>query len=225
MTAASEGKTWLWAGVGEGDPTNTKVQSFTLKGKSLTVALGSGYFGSKRSCDHSVCADQVETAIQKVLATKAKLRILALHCMEVVSPAFCNNEVTEAGKRFIELGGDVVFGHGPHVWRPVYVVRKNEGTSTNGSATGVMFQSLGNFAHPALSDQDRNLIGRALFNASDLKLRQVQAIPVRNYRDGIAPQRRGRIQFSNVPLTEIEGNVTFTLHPERKTVGFANIKP
>jgi Bacterial capsule synthesis protein PGA_cap len=224
MAAASEGKTWLWAGVGEGDPTDTKLQTFPLKGKAVTVALGSGYFGSRRSCDNSVCADQVESAMQKVLATKAQIRILALHCMEVVSPAFCGSELTNAGKRFLELGGDVVFGHGPHVWRPVYVVRKKEGTSTNGSNTGVMFQSLGNFAHPALSDQERNLIGRALVSVSDLKLKQVQVLPVRNYREGVAPERKGRVRFSNVPLREVEGNVTFTAHPERSTVGFANIK-
>jgi hypothetical protein len=50
----------------------------------------------------------------------------------------------------------------------------------------------GNFAHPALSYQDRNLIGRALFNLPDLKLRHVQVLPLRNYREGVAPERKGR---------------------------------
>ncbi len=225
MAAASAGKTWLWAGVGKGDPTDTKLQTFTIKGKSITVALGSGYFGSARSCANSVCANQVEAAMQKVLATKAQIRIFALHCMEVGSPAYCGTEVTDAGKRFIELGGDVVFGHGPHVWRPVYVVRKKPGTSTNGSATGVLFQSLGNFAHPALSDQEKNLVGRALFDLSDLKLRQVQVLPVKNYREGVAPERQGRVRFSAPPLAEIEGNLTFTAHPGQQGSGFANVKP
>lgn len=225
MAAASAGKTWLWAGVGKGDPTDTKLQTFTIKGKQVTVALGSGYFGSARTCANSVCANQVDTAMQKVLATKAQIRIFALHCMEVGDPKYCNSEVTAAGQKFIEQGGDVIFGHGPHVWRPVYVVRKNAGTSTNGSATGVLFQSLGNGAHPALSDQAKNYIGRALFNLSDLKLRQVQVLPIRNYREGAAPERKGRIQYSDVPLSEVEGNVKFTKHPEKGTAGFANVKP
>lgn len=225
MAAASTGKTWLWAGVGKGDPTDTKLQTFTIKGKQITVALGSGYFGSARTCANSVCATQVESAMQKVLATKAQIRIFALHCMEVGDPKYCNSEVTSAGQRFIELGGDVVFGHGPHVWRPVYVVRKKAGTSTNGSATGVLFQSLGNGAHPALSDQSKNYIGRALLNLSDLKLRQVQILPIRNYREGSAPERKGRIAFSSVPLSEVEGNVKLTLHPEKSTAGFVNVKP
>lgn len=229
FAGVSAGKTWLWAGVGKGDPTDTKLETFTIKGKKVTVALGSGYFGSARSCAHSVCANQVETAMQKVLATKAQIRIFALHCMEVGDAKYCNSEVTNAGQKFIQMGGDVVFGHGPHVWRPVYVVRKNAGTSTNAGSTGVLFQSLGNGAHPALSDQTKNYIGRALLNLSDLKLRQVQVLPIRNYREGTAPERKGRIQFSSPPISEIEGNVKLTAHPEaavkKGTIGFANIKP
>jgi poly-gamma-glutamate synthesis protein (capsule biosynthesis protein) len=225
MRAKSEGKTWLWGGVGEGDPTEVASQTFTVKGKRITVAMGSGYFGSARSCANSVCANQVDTAMRKVLATRADIRIFALHCMEVGSPTYCGSELTDAGQKFLRLGGDVVFGHGPHVWRPVYVVRKDAGTSTNASTTGVMFQSLGNFAHPALSDQTKNLLGRALFDLDDLSLAQVQVVPVRNFREGTAPNRQGRAAFSSPPLTEVEGNLKFTPHPGKAGAGFANVKP
>jgi poly-gamma-glutamate capsule biosynthesis protein CapA/YwtB (metallophosphatase superfamily) len=224
MASVSEGKAWLYAGVGK-DPTEPQVRTLQLKGQSISVSLGSGYIGSARTCESAVCATQVNAAMDRVLASGAKLRILALHCMEVGSPTYCGEELMNAGKRFVERGGDVVFGHGPHVWRPVYVIRKSEGTSTNGSRTGVFFQSLGNFAHPALSDQTRNMIGRALLDAETLQLTQVQVLPVRNYREGQAPSRKGRAGWSTADVKETAGNVVWSAQGEREGFAFVNVKP
>lgn len=69
------------------------------------------------------------------------------------------------GVDFVEkYGGDIVFGSGPHVWKPVRVVRKE-----NGTGKGVIFESLGNFLHPSLGAQSKNFIGRALFDVETLK--------------------------------------------------------
>jgi Bacterial capsule synthesis protein PGA_cap len=224
MAKVSAGKDWLYAGVGK-DPTEPQIRSMQIKGQSITVSLGSGYIGSARACENAVCATQVNAAMDRVLASGAKLRIMALHCMEVGSPAYCGEELTNAGKRFIERGGDIVFGHGPHVWRPVYVIRKGEGTSSNGSNTGVFFQSLGNFAHPALSDQTRNMIGRVLLDAETLALAQVQVLPVRNYREGQAPSRKGRAGFSTADVKETAGNIVWSPQGEREGFSFVNVKP
>jgi poly-gamma-glutamate synthesis protein (capsule biosynthesis protein) len=42
----------------------------------------------------------------------------------------------------------------------------------------VLFQSLGNFLHPELAAERKNLIGRVLLDRETLRVRQVQAISV-----------------------------------------------
>jgi poly-gamma-glutamate synthesis protein (capsule biosynthesis protein) len=83
--------------------------------------------------------------------------------------------VASVGSEFVrDYRGDLVFGHGPHVWKPPVVVEKRDGTGHK----GVVFTSLGNFIHPSLKAQARNLIGRALFDPETLALQQVQIVTV-----------------------------------------------
>ncbi|PSB03987.1 hypothetical protein [Merismopedia glauca] len=49
--------------------------------------------------------------------------------------------------------------------------------STTGKK-GVLFESVGNFIHPALVPGSEHIIGRVLFDIKTLKVRQVQAIPI-----------------------------------------------
>jgi poly-gamma-glutamate synthesis protein (capsule biosynthesis protein) len=108
-------------------------------------------------------------------------------------------------------GGDVVFGEGPHVWKPVRVVRKG---AAFGGGTGVVFESLGNFLHPSLGAQAKNFIGRALFDLRTLKLRQVQVLPVAN---------TGRdVKWSGVDGGALQANLTWS--PSSRGV-YANVKP
>ena len=99
--------------------------------------------------------------------------------------------------------GDVVFGHGPHVWKPVRVVRKETG------GKGVIFESLGNFLHPSLAAQSKNYIGRALFDPQTLALRQVQVIPVANAgKDARLSTADGKTVESNLRWSRMEGSAT-----------------
>jgi hypothetical protein len=66
----------------------------------------------------------------------------------------------------------VVFGSGPHRWRPVRIVQSVTGKK------GVLFESVGNFIHPALVPGSEHIVGRVLFDLKTLKLKQVQAIPI-----------------------------------------------
>src|SRR5205085_584468 len=78
----------------------------------------------------------------------------------------------------------------------VRVVRKDSG------GTGVVFESLGNFIHPSLGAQAKNFIGRALFDAENLKLRQVQVLPIAN---------TGRdVRWSSVNGADLQANLHWT---------------
>jgi poly-gamma-glutamate synthesis protein (capsule biosynthesis protein) len=100
---------------------------------------------------------------------QADLRILSLHSWNAAT----QRRLVETGEAFLrDYGGDIVFGHGPHVWRDVRIVESESGEP------GVLFQSLGNFLHPELAAQRKNLIGRVLLDRESLRVRQVQAIAV-----------------------------------------------
>lgn len=182
---------WLWAGASatEGEKRTAKVHSFAIKGRSVRVAFASVYTG-RGSCPLATCQDDARAVMESLRDADADLRILALHSQD------SQPTLVRTGLDFIQkYGGDVVFGHGPHVWKPVRVVRKPSGKR------GVFFESLGNFLHPGCAAQNRNFVGRALFDAR-LELRQVQVIPVAN---------AGRdVHLSSVDPTSVEANLRWT---------------
>lgn len=160
----------LWAGVAldNTQKRQAQVKTMTVKGKSIRVAFGSLYVGS--ACTYVTCISDRTALLNSLRDANADMRILALHSWDSSS----HQELVSLGRQFIQsYKGDVVFGHGPHVWKPVTVVPSN-----SGRGKGVMFESLGNFIHPNLAAKRQDMIGRALFDLNTLQLRQVQAIPL-----------------------------------------------
>lgn len=214
MTAKSiEGlgeRPWLWAGLSSSaadDAAKARVRTFQIKGRLVRVALGSIYMG-RPDCPSAACSGDKQEMLESLRDAQADLRILAIHSMAAAD----QDTAVKVGIEFVKsYGGDVVFGHGPHVWKPVRVVRKS---AASGGGTGVVFESLGNFLHPSLGGQAKNFIGRALFDKRTLKLRQVQVLPVAN---------AGRdVKWSNVDGGALQANVRWS--PATRGV-YANVKP
>ncbi len=201
---------WLTAGVagtGEDDSARAQVRTFSIKGRDVRVAFGSLYTG-RPDCPRAACKGDATALFESMRDAAADLRILSLHSMAAAD----QDELVRMGIRFVaEYGGDVVFGHGPHVWKPVRVVRKEDG------GKGVVFESLGNFIHPALGAQSKNYIGRALFDPDTLALRQVQVIPVSN--------AGAEVRFSNADAMNLPSNLRWTRLEGSRTAVYANVKP
>lgn len=212
MTArAIEGlgeRPWIWAGVGAtSDPDDAhlaRVRTFRIKGRDVRVAFASVYMG-RPTCPRASCKGARTELLESLRDAPADLRILAIHSMASAD----QDEGVRLGIDFVKsYGGDVVFGHGPHVWKPVRVVRKEAG------GTGVVFESLGNFLHPSLAAQSKNFIGRALFDPETMKLRQVQVLPVANSgRDA---------RWSSADGASVPANLRFSPSPRGV---YANVKP
>lgn len=196
---------WLLAGIADNQDAVRKAQvrTFTIKGRKVKVAFGDLYTG-RASCPLSTCEDDAAALMKSIRDADADLRILALHSQSS-QPALVKN-----GTDFIkQYNGDVVFGHGPHVWAPVHVLEKANGKK------GVFFESLGNFLHPGCAVQAKNLIGRALFD-ENLVLKQVQLLPVQNNGRGV--------QLSSADPGQVPANVRWTPTGRDRGV-YANIKP
>lgn len=189
----------LWHGAHEtpeGIP--PKVGTFQVKGRDVTVAFASIYVRGPVDA-YSVTAANAERVLKgfgEGAAKAAKVKILAIHTLEFGQADF--DEVRYFASRFVkEFDGDVVFGHGPHVWQTVDILRKPSG------APAVFFQSLGNFIHPGLSNVTRNFIGRALLERTandDYVVKQVQAIPVHTY--GAMAKFGGASYVENLPTNQ-----------------------
>lgn len=193
---------WITAGVAatnENDVAQAKVRTFTIKGRQVRVAFGSLYMG-RPSCPRATCAGDSRALFESLRDAPADLRILAVHSMAAAD----QDQLVRKSVEFVErYRGDVVFGHGPHVWKPVRVVRKETG------GKGVIFESLGNFLHPSLAAQSKNYIGRALFDPQTFALRQVQVIPVANTgKDARLSTADGKAVESNLRWSRMEGSTT-----------------
>ncbi len=181
-----------------------KVVTVRAGGRDVKVAFGSIYIGGRRSCERSVCATDKRTLFENLRAARADLRIVAIHSMNNAT----QDELVNAGIEFVKVyGGDVVFGSGPHVWKPVRVVRKPDGKA------GVVFESLGNFIHPNLAAQQKNYIGRALYDESTLTLAQVQILPIHNTGSDV--------KASSASLSSLDMNLKLATSEKG---GFANVK-
>ncbi len=177
----------LFHGVGAvGDERTPTIGKFSVGGKNVRVAFASGYLGIPRGEGVSA-KDDVEPLMKAMQDADVDLRILALHSTDAGNQAL----LAEVGATFVtRYGGDVVLGSGPHVWRPVRVLRKPDGK------TGVVFESFGNFLHPALAAQSKNFVGRVLFDRASLGVRQVQLIAVENRGETIAPSTQDPAQVA-----------------------------
>jgi hypothetical protein len=201
---------WIWAGLSStaaDDAGRARVRTFEVKGRSVRVAFGSMYLG-RPDCPNAACSGDKKALLESLRDAQADVRILALHSMGAAD----QDVAVKVGVDFVKTyNGDVVFGHGPHVWKPVRVVRK---AASFGGGTGVVFESLGNFLHPSLGGQAKNFIGRALFDVRSLKLRQVQVLPIAN---------AGRdVRWSSTSGAALDANLRWTAS-ERGV--YANVKP
>lgn len=212
MRSIDADKEWLWHGVSdtEAGEREVAIRTFEIGGRSVKVAFGSGYTG-RPTCPTATCKSDIEPLMRAIKAADADLRILSLHSVGKTDQL----ELAAIGVRFVEeFDGDVVYGSGPHVWSRVQVARKK----SNGKP-GVVFESLGNFIHPGVGVQARNIIGRALFDKDSLELAQVQVIPVSG--------AGARVTFSstaNLQDPSLVGNVRFTTATAVRG-GYVNVKP
>lgn len=191
------GKNWLWHGVSDTEPNERKIAvgSFKAGTRTVRVAFASAYTG-RPTCPLAACKADIDPLMTALQEADVDLRILALHSVGKTDQL----ELARIGQRFIEkFGGDVVYGSGPHVWSRVQVARKPNGKP------GVVFESLGNFIHPGLGTQARNIIGRALFDAKTFELKQVQVIPISG-----AGARMRFATNANLADPALVGNVRFT---------------
>lgn len=194
MTALQRGLSvdWLWHGVGERN--TVRVRSLVLGGRVVRVAFASLYLADKQ-CPFVVCGAARKTVLQSMKRARADLRILSLHSWNEAT----QRQLVSTGESFLrDYKGDIVFGHGPHVWRDVRVIE-----DASSGEPGVLFQSLGNFLHPELAAERKNMIGRVLLDRETLRVRQVQAISLA--ADGATAS------FADAPSpTEIPTNRTWT---------------
>jgi len=203
-TLANDGHAFHGVGLDSAKKTNVEVVTIRAGSRSVRVAFGSIYLGSRRTCERAVCANDKRVLFENLRAARADLRVVAIHSMN----AKTQDELVAAGIEFVKVyGGDVVFGSGPHVWKPVRVVRKDDGKA------GVVFESLGNFIHPNLAAQQKNYIGRALFDKDTLALSQVQVLPIQNTGSDV--------RFSSAALSELPMNLKLKASDKG---GYANIK-
>lgn len=162
-----------WHGVGrDQDLTRPSVSSYQIKGRHLSVALSAIAFQSW-GCEESACNKMLTGTnvkagqIAAMANTNADLKVMSIHTQGYESSAY-----DQATQFFRRAGGDIVFGHGPHIWRGVSINKH----PTNGCS--IHFKSLGNFIHPQLSPQSRNYVGRVIYDKISLKPVQVQVIPI-----------------------------------------------
>jgi hypothetical protein len=206
--AALGEKPWITAGVGD-TSNKAAIRSFTIKGKTIRVALGSIYTG-RPDCPAAACSGDATELFTSLRDAQADIRILSMHSMAAAD----QDVLVRKGIEFVEqYKGDIVFGSGPHVWKPVRVVRKSDGSG----GKGVIFESLGNFLHPSLGAQSKNFIGRALFDMESKKLRQVQLLPVANAGTDV--------KWSQSSATAIDSNLRWTKLPDSQAAVYANVKP
>lgn len=157
---------WLWHGVGQ--QKGVRVRTFAFGDRSVRVAFASLYLADKQ-CPYVACGADRQTVLRSMEIARADLRILSLHSWNEET----QQQLVRTGEAFLrDYDGDIVFGHGPHVWRAVRVIESPAGEP------GVLFQSLGNFLHPELAAQRKNFIGRVLLDRETLRVRQVQAVAV-----------------------------------------------
>ena len=175
-------------GISESKKNKINIFSKIIKGVQFKIAFASYYTG-RQSCPLSVCAEDDQEIINEFSNIEADLKIMMIHTMS-------NQEkLVEVGKRFIlEANGDVVFGSGPHRWKPIRFQKKNQGF-------GIIFDSLGNFLHPSMAGQSKNIIARILIDPLTKKIVQTQAISVKNYQNTINP--------SDISPTYIESELEF----------------
>lgn len=197
--------TWAWHGIAASRAAKTAptVRTFRVKGRDVRVAFASLYNG-RADCPTAACANDETAVLTGLRNATADIRILSIHSQG------SQGALVDMGIRFLkDFNGDIVFGHGPHVQKPVRVVKKKDGRR------GVLFESLGNFIHPGLAAQSNNLIGRVLLDPSSFAIRQVQVIPVATSGQSA--------RLTGAQATLPQANVTWSRTPGIKGA-FANVK-
>ena len=127
----------------------------------------------------------------RALKSECDIVILALH-WGLESDTLPNASLKEMGNQFLQAGADIIIGHHPHIFYPVFA-----------NNTHVIAHSLGNFVFdlPWSEQLRRSAILDICFNNVD-KLSSVSLWPVHISRRG-SPTLAG--EEVRVPLTEVSG--------------------
>lgn len=192
------GANWLWHGVGQ-QKSVAKVTTIMVDERPVKVAFASLYMGG--ACTYITCVSDRNAVLKSLRDANADIRILAMHSWNSAT----QSQLVGVGKDFIRnYNGDIVFGHGPHVWAPVQIVPKANGKK------GVMFESLGNFIHPSLAAKRKDIIGRVLLDLDTLEIRQVQVLPMKvdaanaSFNGALSPTSVPTRGFSWTPINSAE---------------------
>lgn len=194
LLTKQEPANWIWHGVNYPQQKAVAlVKTFMIEGKPIRVAFSSLYLGG--ACTNITCIQDKNAVLRSLRDANADIRILAMHSWNSTT----QNDLVATGKNFIaNYNGDIVFGHGPHVWKPVTIVTAKSGKK------GVMFESLGNFIHPNLAPKQKDMIGRVLIDLQTLKIKQIQAIPMKI--NGTYASFLGALAPSSIPASNFRWN-------------------
>jgi hypothetical protein len=184
----SQGQSILWSGVGSVNPHHAKLQTFKIKGKIVRVAMASisiisweipnsSYTGKIELKDDQI----VQELLLSFDGLGADINVLSIHTQDTSgnnrAEGFAVKKLKQLADEFvINHRGTIVFGHGPHTFAGVKVIKKRDGKF------GAIFTSLGNFIHPGLSPGNDNYLGRALINPHTFSVEEVQVFPLINKR-------------------------------------------
>lgn len=105
---------------------------------------------------------------------KVDTRILLLHGGVELSRNPDVPMIRVAREFLAEFGGDIVFGHHPHVMQGFEVLKKSNGRH------GIIFYSLGNFLHDGLARGQDGMMAKVEVTKSGLKLDGVHVFPLSN---------------------------------------------
>ncbi|NBO37024.1 hypothetical protein EBU99_00385 [bacterium] len=214
MKILSNGKQFLWHGVGPGAGfvSSPSLLTFTIKGRLVKVIFASVAF-QNWDCVDSMCEANVQSLMNAMRDAQGDLRILSVHSQG--SDAFLRGK-NWAEKFIREYSGNVVFASGPHTWAGVKVI------PANAERTGVVFHGLGNFMHNQVAPNPDNLIGRVLLDIRTLKPKQVQVIPVLNNAYSVDVVLAG--PSKGLPKANVEWQRATVNAHVGVPLGFANIK-
>lgn len=147
-TLASAGNPLLFSGVFSAIPPSP-AQGFYRAGKvDIPISFVSAYVGGDSQHCKNILCDRSLGIYKKQMASARGLRVLALHSWDAASHSRLKSILSSWLREGLV---DIAIGTGPHVAESVSLLKTPRGS-------GVLATSLGNFIHPSLSAQPRNIV-------------------------------------------------------------------
>jgi len=137
----------LFSGVFSAIPVSPDTASFKVASGSVAVFFLSAYVGGDAQHCRSMLCDSGLARYKKQMAAASGFRVLALHSWNSAS----HSKLKMILSAWLREGlVDVAIGSGPHIAESVSIVRTPRGDR-------ILATSLGNFIHPSLSAQPKNI--------------------------------------------------------------------